>query len=139
MSWKRGSRFFSRPLFFYLFFPASILYMELVVKIYCFGPVFDTGLFHAILFTIPLGLFFALLCSLFPPKVSRILSVLVLVFLTIAYYVQAVYYTIFKTFLVLYSVTATGETAGKITETERGKPWRAYGKACPSFCFCFSR
>lgn len=103
------SHFFARPLVFFLFFPIAILYMELVLKVYCFGTFFTWGLLYTLLFSVPLGLICALLCSFFSPKANRIISYVLIILLTLAHCIQTVYFTIFKTFLVLYSFTATGE------------------------------
>ncbi len=108
---KRISQFFARPLTFLLFFPISIFYMELVVKAYCFGTIFTKGFFYTLLFCIPIGLFIAFISSLWRPKVNRIISIICMIVATVALYGQSVYYTIFKTFMVLYSFTATGEVS----------------------------
>lgn len=108
---KRISQFFARPLTFLLFFPISIFYMELVVKAYCFGTVFTKGFFYTLLFCVPFGLFIAFISSLWSPKVNRRISIVSMVVSLFVLYGQTVYFTIFKTFMVLYSFTATGEVS----------------------------
>lgn len=108
---QRISQFFSRPIVFLLFFPISLFYMELVVKAYCFGTIFTKGFLYTLLFTIPIGLFIAFISSLWSPKVNRLISIICMVLATFVLYGQSIYYTIFKTFMVLYSFTATGEVS----------------------------
>lgn len=92
-----------------LWFPLSLLWQELVVKVYCFGRLFDRGLLYTCLFTLALGCLFSLVCLLIPFRRRWLAAVLFGGVTTLWYMVQTVYYTIFKTFLVLYSVGGAGQ------------------------------
>lgn len=92
-----------------LWFPLSLLWQELVVKVYCFGRLFDRGLLYTSLFTLALGCLFSLLCLLLPPRRRWLAAMILGGVTTLWYMVQTVYYTIFKTFLVLYSVSGAGQ------------------------------
>ena len=89
----------------FFFFPISIFYMELIVKLFCFVSILNRGFFYTLIFVIPIGLFVATLCSIFPRKVNRVLSIIILAIITLVHMIQTVYYEIFKTFTTLYSVT----------------------------------
>ena len=93
----------------FFFFPISIFYMELIVKLFCFGSILNRGFFYTLIFVIPIGLFVATLCSIFPRKVNRVLSIIILAIITLVHMIQTVYYEIFKTFTTLYSVTGVGK------------------------------
>ncbi len=90
-----------------LYFPISIIYLESVFKIAVFKELFNIGFIYMILFSIPVGILLYLVCSLFNSRTNRILSVVLTVFLTFIYIVQAVYYQIFSTFLTLFSLNGT--------------------------------
>lgn len=90
-----------------LYFPISIIYLESVFKIAVFKELFNIGFIYMILFSIPVGILLYLVCSLFNSRTNRILSVVLTVFLTFIYVVQAVYYQIFSTFLTLFSLNGT--------------------------------
>ena len=90
-----------------LYFPISIIYLESVFKIAVFKELFNIGFIYMILFSIPVGILLYLVCSLFNSRANRILSVVLTIFLTFIYIVQAVYYQIFSTFLTLFSLNGT--------------------------------
>jgi lipoteichoic acid synthase len=102
--WESG-----RGLLPLLFFPLAILWLECVVKLYCFGSLLDRGLFYTPLFTLPLGLGCTFLCRLFGKKGNRRASLLLMGGLSLWYMTQIVYYTNFKTFLVVDSLTMAGD------------------------------
>ena len=39
----------------FFFFPISIFYMELIVKLFCFGSILNRGFFYTLIFVIPIG------------------------------------------------------------------------------------
>lgn len=92
-----------------LWFPLSLLWQELVVKVYCFGKLLDRGTLFTLLFTFALGCLFSLICALVPQKARRPVSILLTALTTFWFMAQTVYYTIFKTFLALYSVSGAGQ------------------------------
>ncbi|EPR13279.1 LTA synthase family protein [Ruminiclostridium papyrosolvens] len=92
-----------------LFFPISIIYLELVFKFVVFKELFNIGFIYMVLFSIPAGILLYLVCSLFNSRVNRIISVVLTLFLTFIYIVQIVYYQIFSTFLALFSLNGTDQ------------------------------
>jgi hypothetical protein len=96
----------------YFFFPAAILFMELVVRIYCFGFYLDRGIIYIILFSAAAGLAAAIIGSVWTPGVSRVVSAALLLLLTAVFCAQTVYFTIFDTFFALFSVTGAGDALG---------------------------
>ena len=94
-----------RPVFLLL----AVLWMECVTKLWCLGTLFDRGFGYMLLFSLPFALTLYLLTVLGKPVVNRIISYAVLGVLTVWYGTQTVYYTIFKTFLMLESFAVAGE------------------------------
>jgi len=93
----------------FLFFPAAIFYMEILIKIFCFHNLFNRGLLYTLLFTLPIGLIVSVICSLFSKKINRVLSITLLSIITLIFGIQTVYFEIFKTFTTLYSATGAGK------------------------------
>ena len=87
------------------FFIVSILWMECVVKVWSQGALFDRGLWFILLFTIPAGALCGLACSVWNERVNKWIAIVLQVVLMLWYGTQAVYYTIFKAFLVLDSLS----------------------------------
>ena len=102
-----------RPLLRLLWLPLSLLWLECVVHVHAFHSLFDRGLIFIILFSLSIGLFLEFVCCFFRTKGCSRTSLILLLFCTIWHMVQTVYYTVFTTFLTLYSV---GTGAGKITQ-----------------------
>lgn len=92
-----------------LAFPAALLWMEIIIKIWNFRTVWNRGLFYTALFTMAIGLFCSLICSIGRYKGNRRLSLLLLGGLTVIYIVQAVYYTVMRTVPAVYSATVAGD------------------------------
>ena len=92
-----------------LWFPALIFWGELVVKFWAFGPELGEEFRFILLFSVALGLFCDLLCSLWPRRVNWILSALLSALITLWLGVQTVYFTIFKTFMTFYSLSGAGQ------------------------------
>lgn len=95
-----------------VFYPLAILWMECVVKYWCFGHLGDRGLGYTLLFSIPAGLFCALFCSLGEWRLNRRIATILMSLLAAWYMIQTVYYTVFKTFLVLDTLTMAGDALG---------------------------
>jgi lipoteichoic acid synthase len=102
-----------RDLIYYLFFPVSLFYMEMVLKVYCFNVLIDKGFWYTLLFTVVIGLIVAILCSVWSQKTNRIVSIILMLLFTLIIGVQTVYYTIFSTFTTLFSVSDAGEVLGE--------------------------
>ena len=109
---KRPRHYYRRNIMPYapiLFFPLALFFMECVVKVCLLGSLFDRGLVYTLMFTIPAGLGCSVLCALWGRRANRILSIALMSLISLWYMAQTVYYTIFKTFLTLYSVGGTGK------------------------------
>jgi len=87
------------------FFIGSILWMECVVKVWTQGTLFNRGLWFTLLFTLSAGALCGLACSVWSERVNKWAAILLQTVLMIWYGTQAVYYTIFKAFLVLDSLS----------------------------------
>lgn len=91
-----------------LFFFLSIVYMECVLKLYVYGILINRGLLLMILFSAAVACIFAILTALAKGKIVPFL----LLILAMAYImIQAVYYTVFSTFLTLYSFSGAGDVS----------------------------
>lgn len=89
-----------------MFFPLIIFYMEIIVKISCFGGATPEGVLYTGLFSVSIGLAYAFICSLLNGIASRILSTILLGITAIFCSAQIVYFAVFKTFGTLYSLFA---------------------------------
>lgn len=98
-----------RPLELFL---CSILWLEVVYRIFCVDRFFDRGLLYILLFSIPIALVCTLLSSLLGKRGNRIVAGVLLGLFTLWYMVQAVYYTIFGTVLVTKSFNMAGQALG---------------------------
>lgn len=90
-------------------FPVLILFQELVVHVWAFGFQWDRSLLFISLFSVSLGLFCDALCAPWGAKGRRWWTVGLTVLLTFWFCVQTVYFTVCRTFLVLYSVSGAGQ------------------------------
>ncbi len=82
-----------------LFIIVSVLWMELLLKYYCFGIVFDIGFIFVVLFTLPVACILCVLSSLYDEKVNKIVFSGIIFLLGFFYMAQLIYYTVFKAFL----------------------------------------
>lgn len=98
---KRIERLAQHFAFFYI----SVIYMEIVLKAKTVGSVFDTGLLFTVLLSIPLCLLFVFFSSLWGIRGNQIASSILLGAITLYYMIQIVYFTIFDTFMALYSMS----------------------------------
>lgn len=92
-----------------LFFPLLIIYFEVLLKLAAFNKLFDPGLALMVLFSIPIGLVMYLLSLSENSKRNKAKVILLLVFLTVIYGAQFIYYKIFNTFLSLYSIVGASK------------------------------
>ena len=84
-----------------LFFPVAIVYMELILRTWTVlsdpsKPFGGHGMFYAFLFAIGAGLVCNLLASIFPGRFRRVVHWFVLIFVTLIFMIQVVFYTIFR-------------------------------------------
>ena len=95
-----------------ILFPLGILWMELVFKWWTLGTPLGRGPVYTALFSLAIGLLIACLSSLGSSKVNKIVSAVLMGVVTLWFWINAVYHTIFKTFLALDSVTMAGDAIG---------------------------
>ena len=95
-----------------IWFSAAILWLECAVKVWSFAELWDRGLIYTLLFSVAAGLLCACLASLWGVRGNRRAAVAIVALLTLWYMVQAVYFTIFRTFLVLDSLSMAGDALG---------------------------
>jgi len=91
-----------------LFF-CSFLWLELIYRLFCVERFFDRGLLYILLFSIPIALICAILCSLWSEKVNCIVAGVLLGLFSLWYMIQSVYFTIFRTVLVTKSFGMAGD------------------------------
>lgn len=121
-------------------FPLALLWMELIVKFWDFGSIWNRGLLYTSLFTLPIGLLFAFLCMLVPPRSRRILALSLLGLVSVFYMMQATYFTVMKTVFAVYSVSVA-TNATEFWEVGVQGVWRTLPilllLAVPFVLFCF--
>lgn len=88
--------------------PASIIIMELILKICTVNTFFNLGLLFMPLYSVAFGFFINVYCSLFGEKINNILAKLSVFGLAVLYSTQTVYHWCFDKYLILYSVGAGG-------------------------------
>lgn len=93
------------------FFPAGLLWMELVLRLSTIGFDYVKGIFYTLGFSLAAGLLLCLLGKAFSPKAGRIIMTVLWGILTVFYMGQVVYYAIFKVFFTLFSVGGAGQVA----------------------------
>lgn len=94
---------------FLLYLPAAIVWMELMFRVFVIDPFFGAGLFLIILFTLPIGVVGYLLCTFFSKKVNRRVAIGILAGIALIVSSQIVYYGVFDTFYIVYSVKNVGQ------------------------------
>jgi len=92
-----------------LWFPIVIFYQELVVQAWAFGAPFGKGTWFIFLFSMALGGVCDLLCCIWGARGNRWASCILAVLLTVWLGAQTVYFTIFRTFLTVYSIGGAGK------------------------------
>ncbi len=99
---------FCRERVWMIFLPLTIVYWEILLKLWCFGKVPGNAIGITILFSLSAGFLLTAFCAIRPGK-WQIGSTAVLLFAGyLLFGTQAVYYKVFKTFLALYSIGGAG-------------------------------
>lgn len=99
---------------FCLYFPAALIFMELIVRIFTCR-FLGVGLILMPLLSIPIGLVLTIFCTFSKShKVNFGIAIGITSALFLVYATQIVYFTCFGKYLVFYSITAGG--AGQITQ-----------------------
>ncbi|MBQ9861382.1 MAG: LTA synthase family protein [Clostridia bacterium] len=94
---------------FLLYLLLAFVWMELIFRLFVVDRFFGVGLFLSFLFTLPLALLGYLLCTFGNEKVNRGVAIGVLAAVALIISSQIVYYGIFGTFYILYSVKNVGQ------------------------------
>jgi len=80
------------------FFPLSIFFMELVLRLWNHQPFWSVGLVYVPLFSLGAGLVCNLIASIGSARISRVLNWTVIIFLTLLFTIQVVFYTVFRSY-----------------------------------------
>ena len=92
-----------------LYFFASVLFYEIILKITTMQPFHRFDLFYMAMFGLSFSIIFYLLSSLFNGKDKFTLAFILLLLLSVIFSSQMVYYKFFKTFYTLYSLGQGGQ------------------------------
>ncbi|MBQ7064567.1 MAG: LTA synthase family protein [Firmicutes bacterium] len=85
-------------------FSFIFIYEELLLQLFVFRQA-TPGMLYATLFALPAAAVCTVLCGLWPRRVNAFLTPLFLWIFTILMIAQLIYYDVFKTFMVFYSIT----------------------------------
>lgn len=92
-----------------LWFPGFIFWLEIICRIGLMDRFFGRGLWYTFLFSVAAGLFLTLLVTFGNQRYRKIFTVAVSAAMAFWASAQSIYYTIFSTFLTLYSVGNGGD------------------------------
>lgn len=106
---------FLRKYLKFLYLPLSLLYMEMLLKVWCFEEITWRGLIFTTLLTGAASFAATLTCCL-GRRFSRRTVTFWLFAAFLLFGAQSVYYNIFKTFLAIYSVTQAGGVIGNFLD-----------------------
>ena len=119
-----GFKTFMSKRWFWLYFPLAVIYMELVLKIADYQHPINVGLVYMVLFSLSLGIFLTMLCTLFSPKTNLILAKIISILFWVWFSTQAVYHSIFRTFMVLFSIQGGGDAITNFWKAALNGIWR---------------
>lgn len=94
-----------------LFFPISIFYLELIFRFFGLKKGIDISIIYLLLYSTMLGLTAYLVSTFFNEKINKIISKLFMFLLCFTVCVQYVYYKLFYTPMILYSLSGAGQVA----------------------------
>lgn len=100
-----------------IFYYATIVFSELMIRIFSSKHFFGIGLLYIFLFSLPIALILFALSHLFFNKVNKIVSIISTCALLVFYDSQFIYYQVFKTFYTVFSLTRAGQTTDFVFET----------------------
>lgn len=106
---KSGIGYTLRNIARYLYIPLALFYLEMVLKIHCYDDIPFKGIIYTFLFSLSLGMAVQIIASAFNRKTCQTISEVFLGLVTLLIGVQAVYFTIFKTFTTISAVTMAGD------------------------------
>jgi phosphoglycerol transferase MdoB-like AlkP superfamily enzyme len=99
----------SRNLLLQIYWILSFIYLESFFSFFYSGSFFSSGSLHAILFGSTFALLLSVILSVSSPGINRITNSIGLFIVGFIYASQLVYYRIFKTFYIAYSVENSGQ------------------------------
>lgn len=91
------------------YFPALIFYLEIIYKAFGLNQGLDGTVIYIFIYSISLGLIINLISTMFNKRVNKTISIIFTFVLCFAVAVQFIYYKMFYTPMVLYSVTGAGQ------------------------------
>lgn len=86
----------------------AVVYMELILRIFTSKDFISMGLLLTPLFSCAVGFFVYALCTRFGEKGARITVAVTVGLLAVLFSTQEIYYSVFNSFLIAYSLTAGG-------------------------------
>lgn len=92
-----------------LFWFSFMLYLEMIFKIASFDHIWNINLMYSILFIVPMSIFFYLITHLFTEKINRWMSKIFIVFFTIIFMAQLIYYKTYLSIFSIYSMQNAGQ------------------------------
>ena len=98
-----------KTIFYALFYPLIIFYLEIIFKVFGLNQKIDGTVIYLILYSLAFGLILYFISTLFNKKTNKLLSIFFVIFLCFIVTVQFIYYKMFYTPMVLYSVTGAGQ------------------------------
>ena len=124
-----------------LFLPCTIIYLELLTKLLCFGRLTFPGAVFGFLFSMAAGILLTGLCLLFGPRGfwGALLSAVCI--LSVLFAVQNVYHSIFNTF---FSLSSASEAANVLSDfyhealTGMARSWRRILVCFLPFMICLA-
>lgn len=90
-----------------VFLMLTVFFMEAVTVLFTSG-FKNGGFFFTLLFSLSVAFVLWVICSLFKPEKMRLAAIIEIAALYVLYAVQIVYYSVFKTFFIFYSLKAGG-------------------------------
>lgn len=91
-----------------IFFWSALLWQELWVKVFCVHSLTAEGMAVTALLLLPLALVLGVLCAAVPRRVGVVLLPVVMGIITLWVGAQIAYYSLFRTYLSLYSTSQVG-------------------------------
>ena len=91
-----------------IFFWSALLWQELWVKVFCVHSLTAEGMAVTALLLLPLALVLGVLCAAVPRRVGVVLMPVVMGIITLWVGAQIAYYSLFRTYLSLYSTSQVG-------------------------------
>ena len=95
-----------------LFFPLSIFYMELILRLWGAGSIFHGNILYVLLFSLGFGTICTILVSILPSRVRRIVHPVLLLLMMLLFAVQISFFSIFRTYMELDALALAGGIVG---------------------------